>query len=151
MSLPAHMVPTAFVELESLPVTTNGKLDRSALPAPTRGVTEGVVPGVTPTEVSLAEILAELLDIDGFGRDDNFFELGGHSLMGAQLVARVYERFGVELSLLDIFDNPTLAEMAEIVDEAVVELVASLSDEEVEQLLDRAGGPTPPSLRAELP
>jgi acyl carrier protein len=129
------MVPAAFVELGSLPVTANGKLDRSALPAPPRSVIEGGMVPVTPTEVSLAEILAELLEIDGFGRDENFFELGGHSLMGAQLVARVRERFGVDLALLDIFDNPTLAEMAEVVDDAVVELVASLSDEEVEQLM----------------
>ena len=133
--LPAHMVPAVFVELESLPVTANGKLDRSALPAPTRRAGEGGTVAVTPTESSLAEILAELLEIDGFGRDDNFFELGGHSLMGAQLVARVRERFGVDLALLDIFDNPTLAEMAEVVDDAVVELVASLSDDEVEQLM----------------
>jgi hypothetical protein len=133
--LPAHMVPAVFVELDSLPVTANGKLDKSALPAPTHRISEGGTVAITPTEVSLAEILAELLEIDGFGRDDNFFELGGHSLMGAQLVARVRERFGVDLALLDIFDNPTLAEMAEVVDDAVVELVASLSDDEVEQLM----------------
>ena len=133
--LPAHMVPAAFVELESLPVTTNGKLDRSALPAPARGVAEGGAVAVTPTEVGVGEILAELLELDGFGRDDNFFELGGHSLMGAQLVARVRERFGVDLALLDIFDNPTLAEMAAVVDDAVVELVASLSDEEVDLMM----------------
>ena len=102
-------------------------------------MTEGSSVGVTPTEVSLAEILAELLDIDGFGRADNFFELGGHSLMGAQLVARLRERFGVDLALLDIFDNPTLAEMAAVVDDAVVDLVASLSDEEVEELMSAPG------------
>jgi len=137
--LPAPMVPATFIELESLPFTANGKLDRSALPAPRRGMSEGSSIGVTPTEVSLAEILAELLDIDGFGRADNFFELGGHSLMGAQLVARVRERFGVDLALLDIFDNPTLAEMAAVVDDAVVDLVASLSDEEVEELMSAPG------------
>jgi amino acid adenylation domain-containing protein len=132
--LPAYMLPTAFVEIDALPVTSNGKLDRSALPAPKRQVRRGVI-GISPTEVALADILGELLDLEDFGRDDNFFELGGHSLLGAQLIARVRERFGVDVVLLDIFDNPTLAEMAEMVDAAVVELVASLTDEQVEQLI----------------
>ena len=87
------MLPAAFVELDALPFTTNGKLDRSALPAPAPHPDASSV-GVTPTEVSLAEMLVELLDIDVFCRAENFFELGGHSLMGAQLVARVRERFG---------------------------------------------------------
>lgn len=137
--LPAYMVPTAFVEMETLPVTANGKLDPDALPAPKRGVSEGSVVGATPTEAALAEIFTELLDIDGFGRHDNFFELGGHSLIGAQLIARIHEHFGVDVILLEIFDNPTLAGMAEIVDDAIVELVASLSDEEVEQRLSTLG------------
>jgi acyl carrier protein len=95
--------------------------------------------GLTPTEVAMADILLDLLEVDALHRDENFFELGGHSLMGAQLVARIRERFGVELALLDIFDNPTVAEMAQTVDDAVVDLVASLSDEEVERLLSTSG------------
>ena len=137
--LPAYMLPTAFVALEALPLTRNGKVDRGALPAPTREVSAGSVVGATPTEIALAEIFSELLDIDGFDRHDNFFELGGHSLIGAQLIARIHEHFGVDVILLEIFDNPTLAEMAEIVDDAIVELVASLSDEEVEQQLSTLG------------
>lgn len=137
--LPAYMVPTAFVALEALPLTRNGKVDREALPAPQRGVSEGSEVVATPTEAALAEILAELLDLDGFGRHDNFFELGGHSLTGAQLIARIHEHFGVDVILLEIFDNPTLAEMAEIVDDSIVQLVASLSDEEVEQRLSTLG------------
>jgi amino acid adenylation domain-containing protein len=138
-SLPDYMVPAAFVELTSLPVTPNGKLDRSALPAPTRTGAQDRVGGETPTEVVLADILDELLGIDDVGRDDNFFELGGHSLMGAQLVARVRERFGVDVTLLDVFDNPTVFEIAEVVDQAVVDLVASLSDDDVDQLLSASG------------
>ena len=137
--LPAHMLPAIFVELEALPVNTNGKLDRSALPAPEWPLTDGTAQGLTTTEVAIAEILLDLLEVDAFHRDENFFELGGHSLMGAQLVARIHERFGVELALLDIFDNPTVTEMAKAVDDAVVELVASLSDDEVEQLLSTSG------------
>ena len=139
MHVPAHMLPTTFVELDALPVSPNGKLDRSALPAPPSRTPDGTAVGRTPTEVTLAEILLELLEIDAFARDENFFELGGHSLMGAQLVARIRERFGVELALLDIFDHPTVAEMARVVDDAVVDLVASLSDEEVERLVSRTG------------
>jgi amino acid adenylation domain-containing protein len=139
MRLPAHMLPAIFVELEALPVNTNGKLDRSALPAPEWRTTDCTAVGLTPTEVALAEILLDLLEIDAFRRDENFFELGGHSLMAVQLVARILERFGVELALLDIFDNPTVAEMAHVVEDAVAELVASLSDEEVEQLMSTSG------------
>jgi amino acid adenylation domain-containing protein len=137
--LPVHMLPAIFIELEALPLNTNGKLDRSALPAPEWPTIRGTAVGLTPTEVAMADILLDLLEVDALHRDENFFELGGHSLMGAQLVARIRERFGVELALLDIFDNPTVAEMAQTVDDAVVDLVASLSDEEVERLLSTSG------------
>src|SRR5262249_13815922 len=86
--LPGPMVPSAFVALEALPVTTNGKLDRGALPAPERELlATGSSAPEGPTEQAIAEMLEELIELDGVGRDDNFFELGGHSLMGAQLVA----------------------------------------------------------------
>ena len=85
-------------------------------------------------------MLAADLGLDSVGVDDNFFELGGHSLMGAQVVARIQERFGVELPLLAVFDNPSVAEMAIVVGEAVVVRVESMSDEEAEQMLaSRAG------------
>jgi amino acid adenylation domain-containing protein len=139
MRLPAYMLPAIFVEMEALPVNTNGKLDRSALPAPERRTVDCTAVGLTPTEVALAEIVLDLLEIDAFRRDENFFELGGHSLMAAQLVARILERFGVELALLDIFDNPTVADMAHVVEDAAAELVASLSDDEVERLMSTSG------------
>jgi amino acid adenylation domain-containing protein len=117
--LPRHMVPADFVEIEALPVTFNGKLDRTALPAPhrVRGRPESAAEPRTPTEVVLAEVLGKLLRVQHIGRDDNFFELGGHSLMGAQLIALVQDRFGAELSLLSIFDHPTLSEIASLIDE----------------------------------
>ena len=138
--LPAAMVPGVFVAIDALPLTSSGKLDRAALPAPARDVyvSEGDAPD-GPTELAIAAILEELLELGGIGRDDNFFELGGHSLMGAQLVARIQERFGVELPLLAVFDNPSVAEMAEVVGDAVFELVESMSDEEAERLLAAAG------------
>ena len=110
--LPGPMVPVTYAEIDALPLTTNGKLDRNALPAPPRDVVVGSVPPEGPTETAIADILEELIELDGIGRDDNFFELGGHSLMGAQLVARLQERFGIELPLLAVFENPTVAEMA---------------------------------------
>jgi amino acid adenylation domain-containing protein len=139
--LPAQMVPGAFVAIDALPVTTNGKLDRAALPAPGWQVLAGGSAAPEgPTEEAIAAILEELIELEGIGRDDNFFELGGHSLMGAQVVARIQERFGVELPLLAVFDNPSVADMAVVVGEAVLARVESMSDEEAEQLLASSGG-----------
>jgi amino acid adenylation domain-containing protein len=139
--LPAQMVPGAFVEIAALPVTSNGKLDRAALPAPGWEVlvSDSAAPD-GPTEAAIAAILEELIELEGIGRDDNFFELGGHSLMGAQVVARIQERFGVELPLLAVFDNPSVAEMAIVVGEAVVARVESMSDEEAERMLASSAG-----------
>jgi amino acid adenylation domain-containing protein len=117
--LPRHMIPADFVEIEALPVTCNGKFDKSALPAPrpAQSCPDPETQARTVTEVVLARVLGELLEIRDIGRDDNFFELGGHSLMGAQLIGLIHDRFGVELSLLTIFDHPTLSEIASLVDE----------------------------------
>jgi amino acid adenylation domain-containing protein len=117
--LPTHMIPAAFVELDSLPLTGNGKIDRAALPAPVResGAAAGTGAPRTPTEAAVAEVLKELLDMPAVGRDENFFELGGHSLLGAQLVARAQERFGVDLALLTIFENPSIAQFAAVIAE----------------------------------
>ncbi len=117
--LPRYMVPTAFVAIDTLPVTPNGKLDRAALPAPGRSLVSrsaGVVTlEVSAVEAEVIELLAELLALDGIDKDDNFFELGGHSLMGAQLVARLEDRFDAEIDLLTIFDHPTAAGIASVI------------------------------------
>jgi amino acid adenylation domain-containing protein len=117
--LPRHMVPTAFVEVGSLPRTPNGKIDREALPPPAqeRGKAAGTSAPRTATEVAVAEILEGLLGVHGICRDDNFFELGGHSLMGAQVVTRIRGRFSVDLSLLTIFENPNIACIAAVIDD----------------------------------
>lgn len=109
--LPGFMVPSAFVELESLPLTSNGKVDRDALRAPEPFVGESEN-GRTPVEAAIAEILAELLALISVGLHENFFELGGHSLMAAQLLVRIEEQFDVELPMLTVFDNPTAAGIA---------------------------------------
>jgi amino acid adenylation domain-containing protein len=119
-SLPEYMVPAAFVLLDELPVTANGKLDRKALPAPRHdGASLGgrVLPR-TPTEQRLAGLWSEVLgisDIDGIGgigANDNFFDLGGHSLLATQVVARVRQAFGAEVPLRALFQRPTIAELA---------------------------------------
>ncbi|MEV5687358.1 amino acid adenylation domain-containing protein [Streptomyces sp. NPDC052164] len=110
--LPAHMVPAHYTVIESVPVTPNGKVDKKALPAP--HLLERP-PGRTPrdgTETALCEIFAELLGHDTVGIDDNFFELGGHSLLATRLISRVRDRLGAEMSVVAIFEAPTVAALA---------------------------------------
>ena len=117
--LPEYMVPSAFVVLESLPVTANGKVDRLALPAPQPIKLEwagGYVAPHTSIEEVLVKIWVEVLGIKRVGIRDNFFELGGHSLLATQLVSRVRDAFGVELPLRRVFEAPTIAELSKIVE-----------------------------------
>ncbi|MBD1887601.1 non-ribosomal peptide synthetase [Microcoleus vaginatus] len=117
--LPEYMVPSAFVVLESLPVTANGKVDRLALPAPQPIKLEwagGYVAPQTSIEEVLVKIWAEVLGIKRVGIRDNFFELGGHSLLATQLVSRVRDAFAVELPLRRVFEAPTIAELSKIVE-----------------------------------
>ncbi|HEY3581717.1 MAG TPA: condensation domain-containing protein, partial [Pyrinomonadaceae bacterium] len=120
--LPEYMVPSAFVFLDALPLTANGKVDRQALPAPTSARPESgetfVAPS-TPAEEVLAGIWAELLGVEQVGIHDNFFELGGHSLLATQVVSRVREFFRVEIALRQVFETPTVAGLAQSIDLAL--------------------------------
>ena len=112
-SLPEHMVPAAYVQMESLPLTPNGKLDRKALPAP-EGDAYAVSEYQAPqgeTETLLAAIWADLLHLDRVGRHDNFFALGGHSLLAVTLIERM-RRSGLEIDIRSIFASPTIAGLA---------------------------------------
>jgi amino acid adenylation domain-containing protein len=114
--LPDYMIPTTFVRIGSLPVTSNGKVDWAALPAPLNGnvlADESYVAPRNIVEEKLAAIIAPLLHVEQVSVHDNFFFRGGHSLLGTQLLTKIGETFGVELSLLSLFEHPTLAEMSE--------------------------------------
>jgi amino acid adenylation domain-containing protein/non-ribosomal peptide synthase protein (TIGR01720 family) len=122
-SLPAYMVPSAFVALEAMPLLPNGKIDRKALPAPEAraGVGEALVAPRSPVEDVLAGIWADVLGAPRVGVLDDFFELGGHSLLATQVMARIVEAFQVEVPLARLFDAPTVAALADVVEAAVRE------------------------------
>ncbi len=116
-TLPEHMVPSAFVVLERLPLNVNGKLDLGALPAPAQGTAgSAYVAPRTRVEEVLCAIWAEVLGTERVGVDDEFLELGGHSLLAARVVARAREAFGTEVPLGTIFESPTVAGFAEVVE-----------------------------------
>ena len=119
--LPEYMVPSAFVFLGELPLTPNGKIDRQALPAPEwsrRDSGREYIAPRSPVEGVLASLWSEVLGVAQVGVCDNFFELGGHSLMAAQVIARIREAFQIDLPLRNIFESPTVAELAERVEAA---------------------------------
>ena len=140
--LPDYMIPSVFVKVDALPLTAHDKLDRVALPAPGEDNTLSDVAYVAPqgiVEERLAEIIARLLHVDHVGANENFFLLGGHSLLGTQLIAKVNESFGVELSLLNLFDHPTLAEMAAEIEKLVRAKIDAMSADEVLEALSHTG------------
>ncbi|HVZ46147.1 MAG TPA: amino acid adenylation domain-containing protein [Ramlibacter sp.] len=116
--LPQYMIPAAFVTLDALPVTPNGKVDRRALPAPEKSRADAAFMAPrTPAEEAMAAIWSKVLRIDRVSVHDNFFDLGGHSLMALQLAAQVRRDLGVELPLSVLFSRPTLGELASAVSE----------------------------------
>jgi acyl carrier protein len=163
--LPDHMVPSAYVMLEALPLLPNSKLDRRALPVPDwakAGVRAAYVAPRIPAEEVLSGIWAEVLKVEQVGIHDNFFELGGHSLLATQVVSRVRDAFQAELPLRALFETPTLSGLAQAVIRSMSEQkdvhtgtiqkakreniekwitnLDRLSDEEVDQWLKRIAG-----------
>jgi amino acid adenylation domain-containing protein len=136
--LPEYMLPSAFVQLAELPLSVNGKLDRSALPKPTA---ENILDDdsfeapQSPVEQHLASFLATLLGVQQVGREDNFFTLGGHSLMGAQLIAKVRGTFGVDLPLRSLFEEPTVRGMSSEIERLIYAKFSAMSEDEAQRML----------------
>ncbi len=150
--LPDYMIPAAFVRLDAMPISPNGKIDRGALPSPDAVAREAPFHGPrNPLEEVLAGFWADVLGLPQVDIHDDFFDLGGHSLLATQVVSRVREAFRVDLPLRRIFETPTVAELAEsmLADEAsgprvertaaILLQVAAMSDDEVESLLSENG------------
>jgi len=148
--LPEYMLPAAFVLLKTLPLTANGKVDRNALPIPEQVRPQLVAAFVAPrtgTEQAIAGIWAEVLKLERVGIHDNFFELGGHSLLLTQVTSRLHKALQIEVSLRQLFETPTIAQLAEVItqklaqqtdDATLAQMLAELeelSEDEVQAVL----------------
>jgi len=136
--LPDYMLPATFVKLDALPFAASGKVNRSALPAPTEDNMlrdETFLGPRTPTEQRVAAIVASLLGLERVGVNDNFFYLGGNSLFGTQVIARLRDAFNIDLPLLKLFDHPTVADLAAEVERMLVANLDAMSEDEAQRLL----------------
>lgn len=132
--LPGYMLPDLFISLPSIPLTPNGKPDREALPQPSPLLTmpdHPYKPPATPVETRIAAMVREVLAIDRVGVDDNFFLLGGHSLLGTQLVLRLRDAYGTNLSLRDLFEARTVANLARKIEQQVTAMVSAMDNDQV--------------------
>jgi surfactin family lipopeptide synthetase C len=128
-------VPSAFVMMESFPLMPNGKVDRQALPVPDKSQILSEVsfaPPQTSTQKILSKLWADLLGLERVGIYDNFFDLGGHSLLATQLISRLREVFAIEFPLRSIFDNPTIAELSELL---LIKQLEQVESDTLEQIL----------------
>jgi amino acid adenylation domain-containing protein len=132
--LPDFMVPSAVVLLDEMPLTFNGKIDRRSLPAPDRSTFEEgeeFIEPETTLEKKLAEIFMEILKVERVGIYQNFFHTGGHSLMAIRVIHRINQSFEVSLSVRDIFEEPTIAGLAILVEESLIEKLENQPEETV--------------------
>ena len=149
--LPDYMVPSVFMLLDKLPLNTNGKVDRRALPTPESSrpdLEQAFVEPRTALERVLVRNWIDVLGLERVGVNDNFFELGGHSLLATQLIARISEAFQTELPLRIIFECPSVSSMAERMQQtetragafeemaSILEQIEALSDDEAKSMLE---------------
>jgi len=133
--LPQYMIPSAFVRLDALPLTLNGKIDYKALLEPAKIRPELKVSYVAPRTVieeELAKIWTEALSVDRVGLHDNFFDLGGHSLAAARVISHVIRTFRLDLPLKALFESPTVAQMAKVIEQNQTQMA---TPDELERLL----------------
>jgi amino acid adenylation domain-containing protein len=139
-SLPDYMIPATFVRLHALPLSPNGKLDLTMLPQPTEAnllESKAAKAPATPIEEKLLTVMRELLKNDAVSAEDNFFLAGGHSLLGMQLVMRLRDAFGVDLTLQQLFEAPTVERLALVVETMLIDAIDAMSDEEAERHLTK--------------
>ena len=132
------MVPAAFVVLDGLPRTPNGKVDRRALPAPeetSEQPDDAFEAPATPIEEQLASIFTELLNLKQISVTANIFELGGHSLLALRIIAQVQNRFRVKLPLSSLFETPTVRQLSARIEHLLIAKLEKMSDAEARRLL----------------
>ncbi|PYS22429.1 MAG: hypothetical protein DMF72_13420 [Acidobacteria bacterium] len=137
-SLPDYMLPSLFVKISALPLTSNGKIDRAALPEPTIENTlrdDDFVAPRSPLEKKLSDIVCTLLKLEQVSVNDNFFLLGGHSLLGTQLIVKIHRGFGVDVALRALFDAPTIDELSNEIERLIIARIESMSEDEAQRLL----------------
>jgi len=143
--LPNYMVPTRYQLLESLPLTSNGKVDRKSLPAPTLGSQTEYIPPTTPTEKTITELWQALLEVEQVGIHDNFFEVGGNSLTAMQLLSQLQSAFPVKLTIAQLFGALTPAKQAQLVSQST-----ELEALEQEQRVEKQAAAAPISRRVDV-
>ncbi|MGH3657144.1 MAG: amino acid adenylation domain-containing protein, partial [Micromonosporaceae bacterium] len=141
--VPSHLVPSALVRLDRLPLTPTGKLDRTALPRPERDDLADAAPAPPGTDAErlVAEVWADVLGLAEVGVHDDFFALGGHSLLATTMIGRLSAKVGLRVPLRPVFTERTVAGLAAVVEELVIAEIAALSDAEADLLLRDGRGP----------
>jgi surfactin family lipopeptide synthetase C len=149
--LPEYSIPSAFVFLDKLPISANGKIERKSLPIPTEtfDLSNNYIPPTNAIEEILAEIWTKILHRQGVGIHDNFFDLGGHSLLATQVISRIREAFAIKLPIRCLFESPSVAQLAQTLIEReakpgitqkraqILQKLENMSSEEAKQLLQQ--------------
>jgi hypothetical protein len=138
-TLPAYLVPSAWVSLDELPLAVTGKVDVAALPAPAPAPAMQYVPPQTDAEVLVAGVWAVVLGLDGgkVGAADDFFALGGHSLLATRVAALLRNAIDVDVPIRTVFDAPTVAGLAAAVESLLIQQLSGLSDADAARLLEQ--------------